>query len=312
MILMTRGSFLHILRAIGVAVTLTAVLSGCGAGSFGGSSGKSNSAQSTKKDKSGKGVFDPKSTMAAIQKRDKLNVGIEYDLPPFSSANTVTGSPEGFDVDLVKWIATGIFGKNIENKITYIELDPRDRELALEQNKVDIVVGRYDINAARKRFVDFAGPYYITHQAIVIANNRNTRGTAVINSVFGLNKKKVCTVRGSTDVDALLSIAPTVDASIQKEKVTDCAALLADQQVSAIAGDSADLRDFIVNSGSDVKVLDASYGALPYGVGIKKGVDDLRKYVNDRISLWKDYDDSQELWLKGIPGNTSQPRVDRY
>lgn len=307
MIHMTRGRFFSVFRTVATSVLLTAFLSGCGATSF----QKNGATPGPAVDTSGAGVFEAGSTMARIQERGKLNVGTSFNLGPFASQNEVTGSPEGFDVDLAKWIATGIFGTNIEGKITFIELDPRDRELALEQGKVDIVIGRYDVSAARKRFVDFAGPYYVTHQVVFVVGSDVPNGIPV-SSFIGLNGRKVCVVRGSTNVEALTVNLPAVDTSMVQNTVAECGVALMNGSVAAVAADAVDATPYLATAGPSVRVLVANYGALPYGVGIRKTVSDLREFVNNRISAWSGYGASQSQFLSNVPGSGGQPVVDRY
>lgn len=311
MTLARRVNFRHFVKATGIAVALSLILAGCGGLGAGGSTGATGG-QSSKKDKNGPGVFDPKSTMAKIQQRKKLNVGVVFNQPPFADENSVTGSPEGFDIDLVQWLAMGIFGSSIEGKINYIELNPRDRELALDQNKVDIVVGRYDVSAARKRFVDFAGPYYVTSQALVVLSRPQNRADS-ISSALQLSGKKVCTVRGSTNFEALAAVVPSVDMTVQRNSATECGAELVKGTVFGVAADAADMSSFVVSAGGDVRILTTGFGELPYGVGVKKDVNDLREFLNTRISAWKDYQKASDRWLSNVPGRSSQqPTVDRY
>jgi ABC-type amino acid transport substrate-binding protein len=304
---MTRIRFRSALRAIAVT-GLVVALSGCGVGGDLAGGKKSPAAA---KDKSGKGVFKDGTTMKNIQNRGKLIVGVNFGLAPFAYKNSVTGSPEGFDVEMVKWIATGIFGSNIENKITWVELSPFDRELALEQDRVDIVVGRYDVTAARKRFVDFAGPYYISHQALIVANLDDSRSRGVT-SLLQLNGRKVCTVRGSANVDAILGVLPAANVSVTGNTVADCGVQLFNGNVQGILADSVDATPWLQAAGSDAKVISATYGALPYGVGLRLDRDDMREYLNTQLDAWKDWNVAKDQFLRGVPGDLGQPEVDRY
>jgi ABC-type amino acid transport substrate-binding protein len=303
---MTRIRLRSALRAIAV-VGLTVALTGCGVGGDLGGGKKSPSAA---KDKSGKGVFKDGTTMKTIQNRGKLIVGVNFGLAPFAYKNSVTGSPEGFDVEMVKWIAAGIFGTNIENKITWVELDPRDRELALEQDRVDVVVGRYEVTAPRKRFVDFAGPYYISHQALITSNLGDSRTR--VGSVLQLNGRKVCTVRGSANLEAIASVLPAANTSVTGNTVADCGVQLFNGNASGILADAVDATPWLAAAASDARVISATYGAVPYGVGIRLDRDDMREYLNSRLDEWEDWKVAQTRFLKDVPGDLGQPDVDRY
>jgi glutamate transport system substrate-binding protein len=307
MILMTRIRFRSASRAVALALALTTALSGCGIG--GSFEGKDDGGQVV--DQSGAGVFEEGTTMKAIQDRGKLIVGINFGLKPFAYKNEITGSPEGFDVELAKWIASGIFGKNIENRITWVELDPRDRELALEQDRVDFVVGRYDVTAARKRFVDFAGPYYVTHQALITSNLTDRQNR--VNSVLQLNGRKICVARGSGNIESVIGVLPAADFSMVQNSIAECGVALINNSVSAILADAVDSMAWLSAAGGDVKVLAANYGLLPYGVGLRLDNDDMREYLNNRITDWgQGWDKARGQYLGGVPGETGKPVVDRY
>jgi glutamate transport system substrate-binding protein len=311
---MTRIRFRSASRAVAIALTLTTLLSGCGAGDWGsGGSGGGLTPEEEQADAPGK--FNDGSTMKKIQDRGKLIVGVNFNSAPFAYKNSVTGSPEGFDVDLTKWIAAGIFGKNIENRITWVELDPRDRELALEQGRVDMVVGRYDVTAARKRFVDFAGPYYITHQALIVLGDENNveRNLNQVTTVLGLNGRKVCSVRGSANLDALSAIVPAADLTTVKPTVADCGVLLFNRTDAAILADAVDAAPYLATAGASARVLAANFGPLAYGVGLRLDADDFRQYLNDRMTLWDEaWKESQAKYLGAVPGDLGRPEVDRY
>lgn len=289
-----------------LALALTTALTGCG---MGGDLGNSND-PGPAENENGAGVFEAGTTMKSIQDRGKLIVGVNFNLKPFAYKNGITGSPEGFDIELAKWIATGIFGKNIENRITYVELDPRDRELALEQSRVDFVVGRYDVTAARKRFVDFAGPYYMTHQVLIAANDPTAKSR--VNSVLQLNGRKICVVRGSGNVSAITGVIPAADVSMTQNSVAECGVQLFNGNAAAILADAVDSTDWLAAGGGDVRVLSAEYGALPFGVGLKLDKDDMREYLNNRINEWEGWDVAQGTYLSSVPGSGTKPQVDRY
>jgi len=300
------------LSAVAAALICGVLLSGCAGGVGGGASGGgsgSGGGDDTNEEQPGK--FDNGSTMAMIQKRGKLIVGIRSDAAPFSSKNPSTGSFVGFDVEIAKRIAVAIFGSQIEGKVDFIELDSRDRERALQQSKVDIAMGRYEITVARKRFVDFAGPYYVAHQEVVARQSE----TDPITNLLDLNRFRVCTVRASTDVDALKAQAPTTDASMVQDSVTLCATQMQSGAVAAIAADHVDLlsveRQF--RNTQAYAVVSPMYDPQPYGIGVPKDETDMRKFLNDTLEK-KVSDKWADLYAQtiGSDGRDEQPPVDRY
>ena len=115
--------------------------------------------------------FAAGTTMAALQHKGKIVVGTKFDQPGLGQKNPLTGDVEGFDVEIAKLIAVGIFGGDVDDigsKIEFKESTTPNRELFIENGTVDIVVATYTINDARKQRIDFAGPYYVAGQDIMV------------------------------------------------------------------------------------------------------------------------------------------------
>src|SRR3712207_6229311 len=129
--------------------------------------------------------------MAEIVEAGELRVGTKIDQPGFGLANTA-GDPEGFDVEIAKLIASKM--GLTEDQITFTETVSANREPFLQNGQVDMVVATYTINDTRKQVVDFAGPYYVAGQDIMVAAG-NPEGIEGPDDLAG---KTVCSVEGST------------------------------------------------------------------------------------------------------------------
>src|SRR5687768_2389954 len=72
----------------------------------------------------GRPSFAANTTMANLQSKGKIVVGVKFDQPGLGQKNPTTNKVEGFDVEVAKQIALGIFGGNIndiESKIEFRE-----------------------------------------------------------------------------------------------------------------------------------------------------------------------------------------------
>ena len=140
--------------------------------------------------------FAEGSTMAALAEAGKITIGTKFDQPLFGQAGP-DGKPVGFDVEIGKILAgaLGIEAGNIE----WVETVSANREPFIENGQVDLVVATYTINDTRKEVVDFAGPYYVAGQALmVLVDNEDITGE---DSLAG---KKVASVEGSTPAQYIL------------------------------------------------------------------------------------------------------------
>lgn len=294
---------------IAVALVCCLALAACGSGGGNTKTNPITGENGNKKEESA-GKFEKGSSMETIQQRGKLIVGVPTDLPPFVSNNPSTGSIEGFDVDIARLMASGIFGAQLEGKVEFVEIDSRDRELMLEQKRIDIALGRYEVTVPRKRFVDFAGPYFAARQVAVF--DRTNRSQERIQRVSDLAGRKLCTVRGSTNIAEVAKVLPTSDISMVKSTVSECGAELAAGSVAAVVADHTDLLSLTKQDGSRYQRLELNTPVAPYGIGVSKERTDLRSYLNDRLALVeKDrrWQDSYERW---IDDDDQPPSIERY
>jgi glutamate transport system substrate-binding protein len=258
--------------------------------------------------------FAAGTAMAALQSKGKIVVGTKFDQPLFGLKNPLTGAIEGFDVEIAKLMAQGIFGGTLEDaakKIEFVETVSKVREPSITDGKVDIVVATYTINDTRKQVVDFAGPYYVAGQDIMVKKDNTT-----IKSVTDLNGKKVCSAQGSTSIKNVQQQAPTSDLSISFDSYSKCAEALADGRVEAVTTDDTILAGLVKDSKDAFKLVGKPFTKEPYGIGMKKGDDAFREYLNDRLEAIVDNGEWAKAWERtvGTAGiaTPAPPAVDRY
>ena len=137
-------------------------------------------------------AFEAGSTMARIKDAGTIKIGVKFDQPGFGLKNPTTGEVEGFDVEIAKLIIEAI---DPDVKIEFVESVSKNREPFLQDGTVDMVVATYTINDTRKQVIDFAGPYFVAQQDIMVKADDTS-----ITSVEDLNGAKVCTVKGKSVV----------------------------------------------------------------------------------------------------------------
>lgn len=258
-------------------------------------------------------AFQAGSTMDRIQKAGKLVAGVKFDQPGFGQKNPTTNVVEGFDIEVVKLIAQGIFGgtkNDAAAKVEFVESVSKNREPYIEQGKVDLVVATYSITDARKQVVAFAGPYYMAHGDIMVRSD-NTN----IKSVTDLNGKTVCTVKGSVYEATMKAKAPLADVKTL-DTYSQCAEALRDKRVEAEVTDNVIIAGLVQSGNRAFKMVNASYTDEPYGIGLKRNDEAFRTFVNDRLEAifangqWaKAHEDT----LGKLDLSTPQaPAIDRY
>ncbi len=257
--------------------------------------------------------FAAGTTMDALQKKGRIVIGVKFDQPGFGQSNPTTGKVEGFDVEIGKLMAAGIFGgdaASVENKIEFKESVSKNREPFIQNGEVDLVIATYTINDTRKQVVDFAGPYFVAKQDIMVKKDDTT-----IKGVEDLNGKKVCTAKGSTSEKNVRAKAPNADVTLF-DTYSQCAEAMTDNRVVAVTTDNTILAGLVQASNGAFKLVKAPFSDEPYGIGLKKGDQPFRDFVNDRLE--EIYEDGQ--WAKAFEATLGKigletpepPTIDRY
>lgn len=280
--------------AVAIAAAGALALSGCTGG------GTTEAAPETPKVE-----FEAGSTMAKLQEAGKITVGTKFDQPLFGLMSP-SGTPEGFDVEIAKIIASEL-GID-ENNITWKESVSANREPFIQNGEVDMVVATYTINDKRKEVVSFGGPYYMAGQDILVLKGNPEK----IKSVDDLKGKNVCSVTGSTSAANLQAAGANVLAT---DTYSNCLEPLRSGQVVAVSTDNVILAGLASQNEGEFEVVDNPFTEEPYGIGIKKEDTQFRNFIND--TLEKAFKDGRwaKAWEKTagkVLSTPTPPTVNRY
>jgi glutamate transport system substrate-binding protein len=192
-----------------------------------------------------------------------LTIGVKFDQPGLG-LKASDGTMSGFDVEVAKYVAKKLGVE--ESGITWKETPSAQRETALQNQEVDYIVATYSITDKRLQVVDFAGPYFIAHQDLLVkADNTSICGPN------DLNGKLLCSVKGSTSAQR---IKDTFAADVQLKEYggySDCVQALKTGAVDAVTTDDVILAGYAAQSPNDYKVVGNGFSNENYGVGIHKG-----------------------------------------
>ncbi|MEO8830468.1 glutamate ABC transporter substrate-binding protein [Lapillicoccus sp.] len=208
-----------------------------------------------------------------------LTIGISFDQPGLGlkSGNTYSG----FDVLTAVYIAKSMGVP--EANITWVEADPGDRENLLIDGKVDMVLSTYSITEARKQKIDFAGPYFVAHQDLLIRRN-----DVQITGPDTLDGRKLCSVAGTTSAQLVTQQYAGKITLTPKSKFSDCVASLVNGDVDAVTTDDVILAGFAAEPQYKgiLKVVGKGFSEERYGVGLKKGDSAMVTKVNDALKAY--------------------------
>ena len=286
-------------RALGTGLAglllVTAAVAGCGSAppnAAGASPAVANLAQQIDQSAAvaagpvGKNLPDTP-TLQRIRQRGTLVFAGSRASLGFSELDPTDNKVSGFDEGIAELLAKYLLGK------PSVQLSPADsdvRESLLANHTVDVAIETYTITPARAALVNFAGPYYVAANGIIVKNTDND-----ITEVGDLAGKKVATESGAAK-DALLAAVPTAQ-PVLFDSTAECVTAVEQGRVDAASLNNALLLGSVATR-TDLKLLPATYGTNPFGIGLPKDDPAFKQVVNQFLrtiyadgvwtTLWQD------------------------
>lgn len=232
----------------------------------------------------------PGSTMEKIKQRGELIVGGSLDAPLLSQQNPATGEVEGFDADMGKALAKYIIGAP---KVKIVNSASETREALLSNGTVDVVFQTYTITPERAEQVAFAGPYYTSGLSIAVK-----KGTSGIAKPEDLAGKTVIAGANTPAIPAIKKLAPTAKIVTFGSDPECMQALKQDRGVAYVQDETL----LVANAKKDpsVQVIGNPFTVDPYGIGLKHGDDQMKKFVNDWLKKIQDSGLWQQNWKNSL------------
>ena len=220
--------------------------------------------------------FPAGSTMDTIAKSGKLRVGVKFDHPLLSQRN-LKGKLEGFEADMVRYIAAKL-GLD-ESKIELVEASGSNREQFLQQDKVDMVVATLSITDKRQQVISFAGPYLNVKQDLVVKKG-NPSGIRNPQDPPG---RKVCSTLGGAVSDVTRTTYPQTNL-VEFDVSSKCIDALKTGAVDALATQDLIGYSYVAKEPSNLQMLGSPYGDEKWGIGIKKGNTQFCEFLNQTLA----------------------------
>lgn len=222
---------------------------------------------------------------------DKIKIGIKFDQPGlgFKDGNDY----KGFDVDVAKYVANELGYP--ADKIEFVSAPSANRETMLQNKQVDMIFATYSITDERKKVVDFAGPYFVAGQDLLVKKDSN------ITSPEDLNGKNLCSVTGSTSARKVKDKYASKVNLQELPGYAECVTQMAGGTIDAVTTDDIILAGLAAQPAyqGKFKVVGKPFTEEKYGVGIPKGSDkcqDINKAITKMIKSGD--------WKKALESNT--------
>jgi polar amino acid transport system substrate-binding protein len=207
--------------------------------------------------------------MDTIKKRGRLIAGVSADSLNLGSRNSITGTIEGFDIDMINYVADAL-GVQVELRV----ISSPQRLPVIMNNSVDIVARNMTINCDRWNQISFSAEYYRSGQKSLVPLSSDVKGVGELP-----RGTKICTPTGSTSFTNLRAKFPQIDV-VTADTDGGCLALFQSGKAFGISGDDTVLAGDAAQDPYARVIKDERFSDEPYGLGIAKQHPEFVRFVN--------------------------------
>ena len=227
---------------------------------------------------------------AEVKARKRWKIGVKCDFPPFGYIGA-DGKKGGYDVDVAKRFAQIAFGKS--TRVSMECVTTPSRIPALMSERVDIIISTLTYTQQRDEQIDFSIPYYDATGRLLVRNDTN------IANLSALAGKTVVTTRGSI-YDRWVRNCFRSSQLIVLDSTTSATLALKDRRADTFMFDDALLLGIAAND-SQLKLTPQKFLNLPWGIGIRQGETDMKRWVDAAIRLMTRRDEFATILKKNAP-----------
>jgi polar amino acid transport system substrate-binding protein len=236
-----------------------------------------------------------------IKEAGKIRIAVFSDKPPFGFIDE-NGVNQGYDVYLAHRIAQDLLGS--PDAVQFVEIEAAARIEVVVADKADLVLANFTVTPERAEQVDFGKPYMKV--ALGVASPEK----APITDVKQLAGKTLIVNKGTTADSYFTKNHPEVKL-LKYDQNTEAFNAMRDGRGVGISHDNTLLFAWVAENPGFVTGIDLLGDQDVIAPAVKKGNDELLKWVNDEIVkltaegfFEKDY----EATLRPIYGDKVDPK----
>lgn len=211
------------------------------------------------------GCSNSSSTSTSENTKEELIIGIDDKFAPMGFRDE-NNEIVGFDIDYAK-----AAGEKMGREVVFQPIDWSTKESELNSGRIDLIWNGYTITDERKEKVLFTKPYLKNAQVIVTKADSNiTKMEDLAGKVVGV--QSLSSASDALNANEIVSKIKTVT------EFKDNVLALSDLKIGRIDAVVIDqiVADYYMNQEKDTfKILDESLAPEEYGIGVKKGNEDL-------------------------------------
>jgi polar amino acid transport system substrate-binding protein len=257
--------------ATAVGLAMVAVLAACG-----------TSATDSSPTKPNKPIDVGVAASAQWREQGTIRVGIACDYPPFGYTD-IEGKNAGYDAEVARTLAAYAFGD--ESKVSFTCVTPQNRIPYLQTNKIDLIVSTLGYTKERAQTIDYSAAYFTSGAKLLVPAGSKVAGWADIKG------QPVITKVGTTS-STFIANCYSDSKQLQLDSTNDAVTALKAGRAVAFAEDSTLLLGLTLNDPS-LKVVGDDAAQTPWGIGIRKGDEATKTYVD---AVLADMQKKDTLW----------------
>ncbi|GAA2304063.1 glutamate ABC transporter substrate-binding protein [Glycomyces scopariae] len=252
------------------------------------------------------GSFTAEQARATLDDPDQISIGISQSTNLMGYRDPETNELAGFDIDIATAMVQAVMGDAA--KVRWVPMTSAEREQALADDRVDMVVRTMSITCERWENVEFSTEYYHAGQRLLVTKDSGIADLAEMTA-----DQQVCTGASSTSVGNIAA----VNAEVQPVTVpdfNDCLVLLQQGTVDAVAIDDTILAGMAVQDPT-LQVVGETFSVESYGIAFEKDNTDLARFVNGALAAmiadgrWQS---SYDKWLAGPLASDAAALTTKY
>jgi ABC-type amino acid transport substrate-binding protein len=210
-------------------------------------------------------------SLTKVLNAGKIVVGIEAAYPPFEQRNPTTDKIEGFDPDIIEFVAADM-GVTVE----YKDVAWDTIFTGLAAGDYDVICSAVSITDTRKETMDFSRWYYKSTQAVMV-NDKNPKN---ITSVEDINKTRTkIGVQAGTASEWYIDDEGIIGTKVTYKTITLAIEALKSGRVDVVLGDYATLAAGKTANSTSLAIID-TYSPEDFGIPAKKGSTALISRIN--------------------------------
>lgn len=237
---------------------------------------------------------------------DTLVIGMELKYPPFETIDS-DGNPEGISVDIANKL-----GEYLDRPVKIENIAFSGLIASLQTNKIDLIISSMTINETRRETIDFSDPYTKINLALLIAQDSPVESKSDLNS----EDVTIAVKQGTTGHLHAMENYPLAQINIFDETGA-CILEVVQGKADVFIYDQMSIFEAWKSNTDKTRMNLNPLSDSPenWGIGIRKGEDELLESVNDFIQVHSEngfFDSLGDKYLSEIKNEFEERGIDFF